>query len=305
MITKDDLIEMEIINNTIKLNTIKLNVITHNITKIDKIMIHIHGLRSHFQSIYNCMNEIHERFNILESNNIKSYALELRGHGKSEGLKYHVDSFNDFISDLHSLIIEIKIIYPAVPIYLLGESMGGAIAIKYSIIYPYVISGIILLAPMCGLSQKLQPPLYKIYSLIALSYLFPTWEFIQYKSDDNCRYDEYLNAMLSNKYHTNAPLRLSIARECYNTMKWLNENNKKCITPFIVFHSQTDAITNIETTRIFVEGCRTKNKKIVELEDGNHTLLVPLSVNDPQPHNIMTQIIEWLYNTNMRVLVER
>ena len=298
MITRNDLIEMEVINS-INNNTIKLNTITHNIKKVDKIMIHIHGLGSHFQSIYSCMNEIHERFNILEPKNIKSYALELRGHGKSEGVRCHVDSFDDLISDLHSLIAEIKTIYPSMPIYLLGESMGGAVAIKYTITYPYVVSGIILLAPMCGMPPELQPPLYKVYPLIAMSYLFPTWGLIPYKSDKSCRYEEYVNAKHSNKYQYNAPLRLSMARECYNTMKWLNENKKKCITPFIVFHSKTDPITNIENTKIFVDGCSAKNKKFIELEDGNHTLLVPLDVNDSQPYNIMMQIIEWIYNINI------
>jgi acylglycerol lipase len=293
MITKNDLIEIEVINNNIK-----LNVITHNIQIVDMIIIHIHGLGSHFQSIYSCINEINERFNILEPKNIKSYALELRGHGKSDGIRCHVDDFNDFVYDLHSLVAEIKITYPSTPIYFIGESMGGAIAIKYTIMFPYVISGIILLAPMCGMPKELEPPLYKAYSLIAMSYIFPTWGLIPYKSEKSCRYTEYYNAKRMNKYQYDAPLRLSMARECYYTMKWLNENKKKCITPFIVFHSKTDPITNIEYTKQFVDGCSVKNKKFVELEDGNHTLLVPLNNSDTQPHNIMMEIIDWIFNIN-------
>ena len=294
MITKNDLIEMNIINNNIK-----LNIITHDIKTVDQIIIHIHGIGSHFQSIYSCINEIHERFNMLEQQNIKSYALELRGHGKSEGIRCYVDSFDEFIYDLHALIAEIKIIYPSTPIYLLGESMGGAVAIKYTIIYPYVVSGVILLAPMCGIPKDLEPPLYKAYSLIAMSYLFPTWGLIPYKSDKSCRYTEYLNAKHSNKYQYDAPLRLAMGRECYYTMKWLDENKKKFITPFIVFHSKTDKITNIDNTKIFVNGCNTINKKFIELEDGNHTLFVPLNVNDAQPNDIMMQIIDWISNINI------
>ena len=297
MITKNDLIEMEVINS-INNNTIKLNVITHNIKIADRIMIHIHGLGSHFQSIYSCMNEIHERFNMLEPKNIKSYALELRGHGKSEGIRCHVNSFDDFISDLHCLVAEIKLAYPSLPIYLLGESMGGAVAIKYTISYPYVISGVILLAPMCGMTKELEPPLYKIYSLVAMSYLFPTWEMIPYKSDKSCRNTDYYDAKLLNKYQYNSPLRLAMGRECYYTMKWLNENKKKFITQFIVFHSKTDPITNIENTKLFVDGCNAKNKKFIELEEGNHTILVPLNNIDIQPHNIMMQIIDWIFNIN-------
>ena len=36
-----------------------------------------------------------------------------------------------------------------IPIYLLGESFGGAVAIKYANLY-HNISGLILLAPLCG-----------------------------------------------------------------------------------------------------------------------------------------------------------
>ena len=81
-------------------------------------------------------------------------------------------------------------------------------------------------------------------------------------------------------------------------MKWLNENKKKFITQFIVFHSKTDPITNIENTKLFVDGCNAKNKKFIELEEGNHTILVPLNNIDIQPHNIMMQIIDWIFNIN-------
>ena len=89
-----------------------------------------------------------------------------------------------------------------------------------------------------------------------------------------------------------------MGRECYYTMKWLSENKHKCITPFIVFHSKTDMITNIENTKTFVDGCSVKNKTFIELEDGNHTLLVPLNKDDMQPYNIMVKIIDWIFNIN-------
>lgn len=289
MITQNDLIEMTIINNNIK-----LNVITHYIETTERIIIHIHGIRSHFQSIYSCMNEIHERFNTLVPYNIKSYALELRGHGKSEGIRCHINNFDEFISDLHALITHIKTVYPLTPIYLLGESMGGAIAIKYTIVYPYVASGVILLAPMFGMPKESDIPFYKAYPLMALSYVLPTWGIIPYKPEKSCCYVKYLNAKRINKYQYNAPLRLGIGRECFITMRWLNEHKQKFITPFVAFHSKIDPVTDINHTRLFVDGCGATNKKLIELADGNHTLFVPLDCDDVQPHIIMMEIIDWI-----------
>jgi acylglycerol lipase len=286
---KEDIIEFNLINDDIK-----LNILTHDIDIIDRVAIHIHGLGSHFQFIYECTNEFHNRINYLIKQNIKSYAIELRGHGKSSGINGFVKSFDEYISDLHVLICYVEKRHKNIPIYLIGESMGGAVCIKYSVLYPNTIKGIILLAPMCGIPKLLQPSKYLIGFLIVTSYVLPHSKLLYYSSQTSCRHVEYFEEKMKNKYQYIGLLRLGTARECHYIMTWLNNNTKHFNTPVIIFHATNDTITNIETSKTFLEQCNSYNKKLVEIEDSHHSVLVPINNDDMRPHNNMEHIVKWI-----------
>ena len=128
----------------------KLSILTHELNNPKVILIHLHGLHGHFQFIYNCYDSFNKRVDVLKKANILSYALEFRGHGKSSGKKGYFKNFDELISDIKRLLEYIEHLHPNIPIYILGESMGGAIAVKVSIILDN-ISGIVLLAPIVTL----------------------------------------------------------------------------------------------------------------------------------------------------------
>ena len=56
------------------------------------------------------------------------YALDHRGHGKSEGERVYVDSFFEYTTDLKTYFDIVRAEQPTLPIYLLGHSMGALIA---------------------------------------------------------------------------------------------------------------------------------------------------------------------------------
>jgi alpha-beta hydrolase superfamily lysophospholipase len=52
-------------------------------------------------------------------------ALDLRGRGRSEGERFHVEDVADYVADLSRTIELAKSHDPALPCYLLGHSAGG------------------------------------------------------------------------------------------------------------------------------------------------------------------------------------
>ena len=266
---------------------------THDIVDFDMILIHIHGLGSHFQPIYDCIDDFSKRCEHLSKHKIKSYAIELRGHGLSDGLRCHVDSFDEYIMDINSLISYLEMEFN-IPIFILGESMGAAVGIKYCMKYPDIIKGIVLLAPMCGLTTTNPIPWWKANLLIGLSYIWPTWPYIRinYEYDDN----PYIMMKKTCMYRYHDNLRLALGRECYYAMKYIDNNMTKFKTPFIIFHSKTDTVTCINISRKFYNNIMIENKELVELDSGYHTLLVPQNDTDNTPFEIMNKISEWINN---------
>ena len=149
---------------------------------IKGIIINIHGLGSHFQAVYDCIDEFTCKDSFFTKFNFKSFALEFHGHGKSEGKKCFINNFDDLIEDLDMLIKHIESQYDQ-PIYLVCESMGCAVAFKYCIIKKNKIKGVIFLAPLFGINSKLKPNILLKNILLPISYIFPWLPLISSSSN--------------------------------------------------------------------------------------------------------------------------
>ncbi len=83
--------------------------------------------------------------------NAEIYALDLRGHGKSDGNPGDVDYINQYEDDLADVIKSIRKDNPGAKIILSGHSMGGGIELRYAINKNYPeVDGYLLFAPLLG-----------------------------------------------------------------------------------------------------------------------------------------------------------
>src|SRR5687768_13277240 len=88
------------------------------------VTVLIHGFNSH--SGY--MAWPAEQF---AANGLAAFALDLRGRGKSEGERFYVEHFSDFLGDVDKLVEIARTESPGLPVYVLGHSAGGVIASSY------------------------------------------------------------------------------------------------------------------------------------------------------------------------------
>jgi len=270
-----------------------LNILTDNLDTPKIILIHLHGLHGHFQHIYNCTDDFNNRTEILKKGNIKSYALEFRGHGKSSGKTGYFKNFDELISDFERLLDYIQHLHPNIPIYLLGESMGGGISVKISILFKQII-GIILLAPMLGVASKIKPKNYLIKILLACANSFPNLKLINKKKYKNYKFNEYNKHYIESEYTIKNKLTLGLLKECYLLCKWIDDNVKKFNKPILIIHSSSDNITCVNKSQEFYKSCLSLDKEILILNDREHCLLVPNSKIDCMPETLMLKIVNWL-----------
>lgn len=75
------------------------------------------------------------------------WAIDHRGHGRSEGPRAFVDRLAHAVADLDRLVDRVTAADPGRPVFLLGHSMGGAIALLYALAYQERLAGMVLSAP--------------------------------------------------------------------------------------------------------------------------------------------------------------
>lgn len=105
----------------------------------------VHGLGEHGGRYAPLAETLRER-------GIASYALDLRGHGVSEGIRGHVTSFERFLDDMEAFARETP---TEAPTFLLGHSLGGLIALRAAETgRAGRLAGAILSAPAVALAKR-------------------------------------------------------------------------------------------------------------------------------------------------------
>ena len=88
---------------------------------------------------------------IREAANAEVYALDLRGHGASDGQPVDVDYVGQYVDDVADVVSKIKESKPNGKIIIAGHSMGGGISLRYAMKQGLPqVDGYLLFAPQLG-----------------------------------------------------------------------------------------------------------------------------------------------------------
>lgn len=98
---------------------------------------------------------------------ITFFSVDLAGHGKSAGLKGHIDRVNTYVEDLKQLIDSIpRLKYHTKPIYLMSHSTGGLITALFAQQYPEYVDALISNAPAYGIEPPPGVPAQALQQLV-------------------------------------------------------------------------------------------------------------------------------------------
>lgn len=138
---------------------------THKNPKANLIITHGHGEHSE------CYSRVVDAVSDLP---LRIFAWDLRGHGRSDGLRGYALDFEDYNRDFEAMMMHFQREYQILqkPLIMLSHSMGALIQLKAlceNIHWP--VTAQILSSPMMGISVPV--PLYKDLGAIALRVFLP------------------------------------------------------------------------------------------------------------------------------------
>ncbi|MBR9991321.1 MAG: lysophospholipase [Gemmatimonadetes bacterium] len=129
------------------------------------VLVVVHGLGEH-------SGRYAEFGRRMAEGGIATFAMDLRGHGLSDGQRGHVPSFDVLLQELDRFHREVRGIKDArVPMFLLGHSLGGLIALRYQEEYDARFRGAIIVSPW--LATAMSVPRWKANIAHALAKLIP------------------------------------------------------------------------------------------------------------------------------------
>jgi acylglycerol lipase len=104
--------------------------------KVKAVILIAHGFGEHSGRYGNVVNYFIPKGYAI-------YALDHRGHGRSDGERVHVDDFNEYIKDLRIFFNIVRKEKPDEKIFLVGHSMGSNIVLLYALEYQQELAGLV------------------------------------------------------------------------------------------------------------------------------------------------------------------
>ena len=107
------------------------------------VLINLHGLGDHSGLYPNLAAHFPPR-------DVALYAYDMRGNGRSPGQRAFVRSWLELLEDLHAFLGQVRLWEPNLPLFLLGNSLGGLVVLDYALQRPGGFLGVIAAAPPLG-----------------------------------------------------------------------------------------------------------------------------------------------------------
>lgn len=210
-------------------------------------------------------------------------ALDLRGHGKSEGEIAPDSSFLTLLDDINSFIRFIGSESSGNRLFLLGQSLGGSLALMAAL--ESRTSGVVLCAPAC----RLVFPLLTFVAGYAIGKVFPDFKFKAFEARLLSRDPAVALAYEKDPLVNRQGIPLRPLTEFVRLMRSKQAEFERRDIPFLVFHGTEDKIIDIRGSRELYQNSCSRDKTLEELPLFYHDLL-----NDPQRQHIYGKIVSWL-----------
>jgi acylglycerol lipase len=214
------------------------------------------------------------------------YALDHRGHGRSDRPRGRIDRLDNAIADLRQFVEIARGEHPGRKAFLLGHSMGGLIATVYALEHPDTIDGLILSGPAVSIEMVsgAELSIAKFLSEVVPG-LRMTKIDAEHISRDPAVVQDYLDDPLVDNGRIEVRLAGEIVRGAESLPDWIEELQM----PLLVMHGGADELTAPSGSRMVYQGASSQDKTLEIYEGLYHEIL-----NEPEQDEVIADIVRWL-----------
>jgi len=213
------------------------------------------------------------------------YAVDLRGRGNSDGERFYVENFEDYVTDVESVVKVATSRDSRLPCFLLGHSAGGVVSCLYALEHQAELAGLI-----CeSFAHELPAPDFALAVFKGLGHLAPHTHILHLPNERFSRDQTVVEAMNQDPLiaHETQPAETMAA--LVRADERLKQEFPQISLPVLILHGTVDQNTKPAGSRHFYERVGSVDKTLKLYEGSYHDPL-----NDIDKDTVMGDIQSWI-----------
>jgi alpha-beta hydrolase superfamily lysophospholipase len=214
------------------------------------------------------------------------YALDHRGHGRSEGPRALIDRLDYAVADLDQLVVRARDAHPGRPVFMFGHSMGGTVAVRYAVSHQQRLSGLILSGPLAAL-EAAPAPMRAVGKL--LSAVAPRLPLIAIDASLVSRDPDVVSAYQSDPFVHHGRLPARTVAELAEAIDRFPVAVSAITVPTLILYGTADKLCPPAGSQMLSERIGAADKTLKPYPGLYHEI-----VNEPERDEVLADIRTWL-----------
>jgi alpha-beta hydrolase superfamily lysophospholipase len=216
-----------------------------------------------------------------------TYALDLRGHGRSGGKRVWLKRLSDYTDDFATLVGIAAADHPELHRVVLGHSMGGGVVFAYAAEHAGDYTAVVLSGPAVAAHLEAGPVLAAIGK--AIGRVFPGMPMRKLPADAVSRDPEVVHAYETDPLVYHGWLPAGITRALIQVGENQPQLAAKLTAPLLIVHGEKDKLISVEGSRLLAENVATPDVALKVYPELYHEVF-----NEPEKDLVLGDVTSWI-----------
>lgn len=233
----------------------------------------VHGLCEH-AGRYDYLTEK------LNDRGINVYRFDHRGHARSEGKRTFYSDFHHIIDDVNVIVEAALQESEAIPLFVIGHSMGGFATAAFGTKYPGKVKGIVLSGALTRYNAQIAGE---------LPLALPSGTYFPNELGNGVCSDPEVVAAYANDPLVEKQIAVDLFNSLGHGVVWLKQHAKQFVDPVFVMHGANDGLVSEQDSRDFYGDIASTDKTLKIYAHLMHEIF-----NETSRDEVIEEAIAWI-----------
>ncbi|WP_304112528.1 alpha/beta hydrolase [Mycolicibacterium bacteremicum] len=216
-----------------------------------------------------------------------TYALDLRGHGRSGGRRVYLKNIGEYTADFHHLVGLATAAHPELKRVVLGHSMGGGVVFTYGVEHPDDYAAMVLSGPAVYAQDAVSPVMIGVAKV--LGSLLPGLPVENLPADAVSRDPDVVAAYEADPLVHHGKLPAGVAKALIGVGETMPQRAAALTAPLLVVHGGQDKLIPVAGSQRLVDCVGSADVNLKVYPELYHEVF-----NEPERAVVLDDVTTWI-----------